>query len=525
MRIKLLFIPRFIANFASGEQIFGELHFPPIGISVLTGFLKKRHINVSQDDLLIKSYRQNMDLRMFTDKNNVESLIKNNNDENLEEIGEKILKMTNINGYDVIGFSLYEADNPSIATISIVLAKLIKEKYGSTIIIGGHIPSHIKEYLLKTGCIDYGITQDFESPAEQNLLKFCESFEKGINEKEIPGLEYIKEGHLVTNNFGRDATNIMPSPSFDDLPLELYRYTLTTDVNGNNYKSNILVLPYFFIKGCAFHCAFCGHSLKRCYITKDNETIIEEIKYLSKKYNTNYFIFLNSSINITHKFANDLAVEFIKNDLNIKWSDCGNFTNLDKNLLDKLKTAGMKRIIFGLESASPKVLRYINKTLDLEQVRDILKYCNEIGIWPEVDMICGFPYERDSDTNITMEFIKNNSNYIKSIYLHKFFLDGRIREFQYLYGIKIKNEIPDKLSTSNREQPFDEINGLKWDERIELTKETYNRLIKFLRNLKIRHGTQVQEIFFLSSLPEWKNIMEEGWDINNINFSCCIKIN
>jgi hypothetical protein len=61
-----------------------------------------------------------------------------------------------------------------------------------------------------------------------------------------------------------------------------------------------------------------------------------------------------------------------------------------------------------------------------------------------------------------------------------------------------------------RGEPFDEINGLQFEERIKLTQESFNRIMKEIKQLGIMEGTEIQELFLLKSLEEWNEIVKRG---------------
>ena len=101
------------------------------------------------------------------------------------------------------------------------------------------------------------------------------------------------------------------------------------------------------------------------------------MKELKEEYNTSFFFFLSSTINISKKYINELCDEIIKNNLNIYWSDCARFNEMDKETLIKMRKAGCIRLIYGLETASPKMLKYIDKRITLEQASRVIKETHE----------------------------------------------------------------------------------------------------------------------------------------------------
>ena len=514
MKVKLLYLPRYDMDYNTGEYLpYSTYAFiPPIGMPIVRSFLKKNGFKIQQDDLLVKVYRKNLGLLIpFTKREKREFFIKKGYEDSLEEAAEKMLKMTKVKGYDIIGFSLYEPDNPTTGLIALVIAKILKERYDPTIVIGGRFWGYAKELLLKSNFVDYGILHSpFNAPAELNFSKFCEAYESGKKlEKVVPGLEYIKNERIITTptNYKKEEIPDFVRPDYDGLPLELYDYPLRVEVNGSVYEEKVRVIPYFFIKGCPFKCAFCCNSILPGPIIKQPEEIVEDLAYLKKRYKSKYFFFLNTEINSNYKHIEKLA-KLLK-DLDIKFSDSAHFMVMDKKLLKLLKDAGAARFMFGLESGSKKILKIIEKRITLSQAEKILREAWKVGIWSELSLICGFPYERMSDIRKTIQFLKRNKKYIKSAYVNKFFLDGKMRLYPERYGIKIlENEFkPKEVLKEEWRGGFDEIGGFKWPQRKKLTDKSFDTILENMKRLGIMRGSEVQQVLFLSTLPEWEKIL------------------
>ena len=201
-------------------------------------------------------------------------------------------------------------------------------------------------------------------------------------------------------------------------------------------------------------------------------------------------------------------------ELDIKWVDSANFVPLNRELLEMMRDAGAVRFMYGLESGSPKILRYVGKNFTIPIAEKRLKETWEVGIWSELSLICGFPHERESDVRMTIEFLSRNRKYIKSAYLNKFFLDGVIKRFPSKYGISIRSDSYESGETLREawRGGFDEINGLKWEDRKKLTDWSYEQITSAMDKFGIRPGTVIQEILYLGSLPEWDDILKGNID-------------
>lgn len=508
MKLKLLFLPRYHANPNTGEKDLPPF-YPPLSISTLKSFMKKNQdkhsFKVEQDDLDIKTVRHNMEtseedkinLKKFFHQGRIYDFLKNEIDPGLEEEAEKIIEMTDLKGYDVVGLSLMPTDNPSTAGVTLAVSKKIKERYDPTIIIGGSIRdgSKTEKKLIGSKYIDYRILgSPSTSAGEYNLLDFCQKYESG-NVLETTGLVWNDSGKYKVNHldYSEELKAKATFPEFEGLPIDLYRRKIEREVDGREMEMELLVIPVFFIRCCPYSCAFCSNSRINAWGHKDPKIVADKLESLKKKYDTKYFFFHNTSINPTYEYAERFADEIIKRDLDIQWSDCANFKPLDKHLLRKLKKAGAGRLVFGFESASPPILKYINKPFTINNAEKVLKAAHELNIWVELDMICGFPYESEKDTEATLQFLKKHKDEIEACYLNKFWVDGLFKETPEKYGIEPRGEAATHTNWAAR--PYDEKYGLKWKDRKRKTEETFKKI----QNMINRNSTPPPHIheFFL----------------------------
>ncbi len=510
MKLKLLCLPWYHIDPNRGE-LYGEREFPPLGVATLTAFLKKHGICVEQDDLDVKvayhnekfkNSNRSIKLHFFNDERKIAQINKEG-EEILEKEGEKILGLTNCKDFDVIGFSLHSTDNPSVIGVALTVAKLLKEKYGSTIITGSLMDNLALRKLLKSHLIDCAIfSSHVGSFGETNLLKFCNMYEKGMDIQKIPGTISM-QGEKLIHKYGfedyeKNEKCIFTLPEFSGLPMDLYIKDVSSKIEDNSYSSKILILPYFFIYGCLSKCAFCWYSKYPLVGMKKPEEIVEDLEILSKKYHTRYFYFLNTEINPTKEYSKAVANELIKRDINILWTDCATFKNMDIGLLKKLRESGAARLVWGLESASQRMLDYIQKGVRLNEAKTCLKKSRKLGIWNQVLFICGFPYEKEGDINFTLSFLKKNQKYIHETVLNKFWIDGLFEDYPKKFGIQIKKST--KIYRNWSTKPFDEINGLCWEDKAKQNLKLYDKLSNFLIRLKIFNAMPIPIVFHLINL-------------------------
>ena len=88
----------------------------------------------------------------------------------------------------------------------------------------------------------------------------------------------------------------------------------------------------------------------------------------------------------------------------------------DRELLEKLKAAGLVRLSWGVESGNQEILKAIRKGTDLEQIRKAYSIAHDLGIETRMSVILGLPFE-------TKETLKKTVSFIKSLKCHHAYIN------------------------------------------------------------------------------------------------------
>jgi hypothetical protein len=156
-----------------------------------------------------------------------------------------------------------------------------------------------------------------------------------------------------------------------------------------------------------------------------------------------------------------------------------------------------------METASPRLLKYINKKIDLRQLENTLRWSDEAGIWSGLEVICGLPHENAEDIQATADFLNAHQQYINRVYLNHFDL----RENTPLYNFPDKhglerifevNQYAQKDFISYVRFGFNEAGGLSW---LDKARQIEHSLVTVQENcqLGLRYFTDEHLLFFLYS--------------------------
>ena len=228
-------------------------------------------------------------------------------------------------------------------------------------------------------------------------------------------LEYSKE-NLDTFFNGDDSQkyNNKMVDNLDDLPFPDWKYYTEKYPLKNNFLNfnSKTAVPILASRGCPYSCFnYCTYPLQqgRKVRYRSIENIIDEIKYWKKNLNTNKFIFRDPVFSINRKFTEQLCKKIIEDDLNIVFLVETHLNNLDDELIELLRKAGLKMVYVGVESYESDVLKDISRfTVSNDEQFNVIKKLEDNDIIVKSMFMFGSPTD-------TVKTIKNTINYSKHL--------------------------------------------------------------------------------------------------------------
>lgn len=293
---------------------------------------------------------------------------------------------------DIIGFG---ALTPNIRR-AIAWAKYAKE-HGKTTIMGGPHASVDQGIFLDSGHFDYVL----KGETEDSFPQFVRALDGG-NEAElmnVPGLAGMRDGQLVIDNAAPPLIK-----KLDDLPMPA-RHLLPMD---RYFTLNPEKLVYIFTtRGCPFKCIFCQKELTgRGFRVRSTEMIVDELEHIVKTYNPGVILFVDEILTLRRKRIHEMCDEILRRGLKFEWiantrADC-----VDYPLLKHMHRAGCRRIYYGWESGSQRMLDVLKKDLTPEVIIEAAQMTRRAGIWAKVYLIVGSPGETPEDIRETERVLR-----------------------------------------------------------------------------------------------------------------------
>ncbi len=279
-------------------------------------------------------------------------------------------------------------------------------------------------------CLDSLIFHEGEAP----LLALCQALAAGEGLSGVGSLTWFDrsaaEPRPVTNAPAHPiALDRAPVPDFDGLPFELY---FTPQI----------VLPFDVNRGCYYgECTFCTLPtvIGPGYRTRRAETIVDAVLTLKERYNTRNVNFITDCM--PPGMIRDLPEELIRRGADIRWW-------ADARVEPKAYTpegartlyeSGCRKLLFGFETATPRLLKLMKKGQSLERTIEVARNCTEAGISVTFYAMVGFPTETRAEARATLDFLRRHSDVVREVSLQTFHIDevAEIYRNPEPFGIRI----------------------------------------------------------------------------------------
>lgn len=303
----------------------------------------------------------------------------------------------------------------SFATLEILniykLMGKLRQHSDALIICGGPHPSAIPEEVLINGA-DIVVKGEGEITSSE----ICDLFEKRYHTnghlsihnkqlvdrlKRIDGICYFDNGHKIHHTCKRRRNtnlNELPVPSFDLLDQEVFRAADGTLKGFNKIENG---------RGCPNQCTFCDRSVfGNKYVNKSAERIIDDIYLLKQKYGYNDFYFTDDTFTLSEAYVAEVCQNIIKSGLDITWACATRVNTVSSRMIQIMKKAGCRRIIFGVESGDNEWLRKTKKGFTVDTAIRALNLTDDAGIETHVNLMYGYPWETPRHIQSQIEFVE-----------------------------------------------------------------------------------------------------------------------
>lgn len=301
---------------------------------------------------------------------------------------------------DIVASSSLATCNAYLVARTVELAKKV-DPSALTVVGGQHFTALDVESLKRYREIDVVVRGE----GEQTLVELVKAKEKKFPLSKIKGISYRKGKKIVRNP---DRPMIK---SLDDLPFPGYHF-VGEDIKKYHFSQMMgRGAGYALIegsRGCPHRCTFCSQWCfwRGTWRKKSPKRIAEEMELLYRDHGIKFLWLTDDNLGLD-KRTSDLCEEIIARGLGdkIAWFMMVRVDDVikAKDMLPKLRQAGLRWVLVGIESHSPETLGSFNKGINPEDAKKAFKFLKENGIFSQATIIIG---ERKDTTESIVDLRK-----------------------------------------------------------------------------------------------------------------------
>ena len=280
---------------------------------------------------------------------------------------------------------------------AIYVSKIIKELDPSIKIVWGGIHTTLcPDSVLQEKFVDYVVIGDGEMAFTRILDNVIR---KNISLETIDNLGYKAGVQLIYNKRVNVDLDSLPLPAWHLINVEKY-------IRKKFYANRVITINTS--RGCPYKCSFC--CVPTVHLGKwrgvSAERIIENLKYLIDNYQIDGFQVDDDEFDIKRTRVLELCGLLKINNINLKWSHFSRINIIREDVLNREIECGLSLVEFGVESGSPRMLKFLNKGQTVEQIIAVYKLCKKLRLRASALFMIGLPTEESSDLMETVELIK-----------------------------------------------------------------------------------------------------------------------
>ena len=228
--------------------------------------------------------------------------------------------------------------------------------------------------------------------------------------------------HEVKIDGCKDADSYCPD--FSDLPLD--KYLSLTEITNPMHRLwsqgrwNKMVMAH----GCYWHrCAFCDTSLDYIgnYHAPKASSVVDHMERIMGQTRRTGFHFVDEAL--PPKLLQEVAEEILRRGLAVSfWGNIRFEKAYTAELCDLLAEAGMVAVSGGLEVASDRLLKLIDKGVTIAQTVEACRHLRNAGIMVHTYLMYGFPTETLQESVDALETVRRmfDEGIVQSAFWHRY---------------------------------------------------------------------------------------------------------
>ena len=271
-----------------------------------------------------------------------------------------------------------------------LLLRLIRDRFPEKpIVFGGEHPSGMPKLVMDQSPVDIIVLGE----GEETVVEVLEHLAFGKPAlPEIAGICYRSGGDMVRNPARARIRSV------DEIAEPAWRHFKIDDYIELGQPHGAVqgrFMPMLATRGCPYKCTFCTNAQMwtQRWVARDYVKVVAEMEKYMRDYNATDFHFEDLTAIVKRQWMLDFASEIMRRNLKVTYQlPSGTRSEaIDREVARALKGSGCSDFPFAPESGDPRVLKAIEKRIDLGRMFQAADEAISEGISVTCNFIIGFP--------------------------------------------------------------------------------------------------------------------------------------
>jgi len=284
------------------------------------------------------------------------------------------------------------------------MTQIVKELFPQSIVVLGGVNATLAHLALIN---DKNIDIVVRNEGEETFWQILESIYRKKDFCNILGSTAKNKTQEITVNLNRDFVDNLDQIPFPDRSLVDYGRYINNDKLYFTTK-NKPVGTVISSRGCVFDCVFCSTKAmwQQKWRGRSPRDVVDEIEYLVNNYKIKEIAFQDDQFLFDNQRIIDICQEIRRRKIKITFIVPSGVSPslLKKDTVEEMVASGFYRVALSIDSGTEKSINIIKKPLILKQMRSLVKYLNNKGLWTYATFVIGFPDETKEDIQASINF-------------------------------------------------------------------------------------------------------------------------
>jgi anaerobic magnesium-protoporphyrin IX monomethyl ester cyclase len=270
------------------------------------------------------------------------------------------------------------------------------------IIGGGPFPSTAYADILPNHQINVAVIGEGEETFIELIRHYSQS---NTIPSDITGTAVYIDGEIKANPLRPYIMDLdsIPFPDYDQVELKSY-----VGIKNQALSDDSKCVFIMGTRGCPYDCFFCHQLFGRRIRRRSPANIVAEMMQHIEKRNVDNFVFVDDTFNVPMPEAKETLSLIIKELPQVKL----NFPNglradhIDEEMLDLFEKAGTVEIALAIETAVPRLQKFVGKYMDIKKAEIAIHAASERFVTRTLFMV-GFPTETYEEAMETIKFAES----------------------------------------------------------------------------------------------------------------------